>query len=305
MDAYEFGMKVLASLPAGQRAMAEQRALSMGVTMFGKSYMAQQSGNPATGMCPAPSTGETLLLYRDPQGIGTPAVCSDKSATGGNDGGACALSFGDWCSVRSTPLKAIEATSIDRFESDYSWIVNFSQLIRGVEFMELTAPKLDIEISGIAAGPALVLLPVGGILSAGISLHWSLAAQLTQPADVVITMTGWVDVFGGAALDRTVRATLSPRTNGGWVFIPHAFRSATEMDLAAFQLGVPFDGPSVSISGSPVGTTWTARELGPFNTWTAEYVQRSLMSCLARVKRHQGNSIVPPGLGLGTYEFKG
>jgi hypothetical protein len=141
-----------------------------------------------------------------------------------------------------------------------------------------------MEYTGTKSAMAIADVPIAGVTTlaltaidrvAGFELHWSIANQLSMPAKVTIATAGLVSAFDATSgRERTgVEVQLPAKTNGGYIYLPGAYRAASGMMQGAFQLvSVAVAGADIIISGCPADSSWEARPLGPFNTATQRFI---------------------------------
>jgi len=162
-------------------------------------------------------------------------------------------------------------------ETDFDTLTNFRAVIDGLTFLEVTQSKDVAVVSAAPVAGTVTLLLASRRLSAGSALRWSVPYQLTQPAVVDIVTTNFFEAFNTASpRNRTnVQVELPPGSNGGWIYLPGAYRSASGMMQGGFQL-VQTDAavavPEVTISNVPANMLWEHRYIGAFNTWTQNFV---------------------------------
>lgn len=162
-------------------------------------------------------------------------------------------------------------------ETDFDTLSNFRAVIDGLTFLETTQSKDTTTVAAAPVAGVVTLTPATRRLSAGSALRWSTAYQLTQPAVVDIDTNGFWSTFSTAdSRNRSaVQVELPPGTNGGWIFLPGAYRSAAGMSQGGFQLVQTDLGVApaeVIISNVPANMLWEHRYIGAFNTWTQAFV---------------------------------
>ena len=262
--------RLLLDLPLERRVEMQKRIFDAGVAALdnGGGGMHRGSGPDGSCYCPPPTS------------CGTDAIRSFQQS----------YPWEIWCKMRQVNIDPVlyGATAEDR-DSDYSSLSNFGQLLQAIELMELGAQKLDDKNTQTSAGANLIIpIPSGAVpavpfpqphAGVGLFITWSMEYDSSQPLDVTLETRGVRSLFEETLPNRIVDFQIAPKTNGGSIYLPYAYRSNRGMDAAAVQIGKPTideEPPGVNgeveLSGLVPNMTWNVYVLGPFNTWTRDYV---------------------------------
>lgn len=180
-------------------------------------------------------------------------------------------SFEENCSLYNAFFESVSLDVGTVIDTDFDSVGNFDQLKWNLQYLQGTDSKDASAVSGTPVAGALALIvPTGPTI--GYALKWSVAQQLASPVVVTLFEVGMLNI-SGTVIERTnLQIELPPRTNGGWIYVPGAYRAASGMSMAEAQIQVPGVGATINIANSSDDIVWSVRKLSAFNTWTIDYL---------------------------------
>lgn len=180
-------------------------------------------------------------------------------------------SFEDNCAMYNSFFESVSVDVGTVIDTDFDTVGSFDQLKWNLTYLQGTSSKDPAVVSGTPVAGALALpLPAGPTL--GYVMKWSVAQQLSSPVIVTLFEVGTTNISGDVIERVNLQIELPPRVNGGWIYIPGAYRAATGMSTAQQQIQVAPPGATINVANSSDDIVWSVRKLSAFNTWTVDYL---------------------------------
>lgn len=268
----ENAAKALAHLNSQDPAAAKQQAL--GYILRGMQAEAGMTMMPT-------SFGAQSQSY--PRGVGSGASGSGVCTTFNRNFEFPCLDYERECALKQACFPSVLVDAGVIIETDFDSLCTFGQLLYNLKLLQGTGSKTTASVSGTPAGGTLVLPYVGPdveVPQVGVAIRWSSAVQLANPVVLSIVTNGILSLpispAGSTPRDRgvggAIQVELPAMRNGGWIYLFGAYRSAAGMTDAQAQIILPGDAAEITISAASDDVTFSARPMGPFNTWTLDAV---------------------------------